>query len=81
MRWSACCVPSDLVIRGATVVLPGSHRWERERAMTGRRDNAWGETAGRGWGNQSGESWHRDRPGAYDLGTSGFRAGFEGSWP
>ncbi|HEY5723308.1 MAG TPA: DUF2171 domain-containing protein [Allosphingosinicella sp.] len=51
-------------------------RWERERAMTGQRDNAYGETAGRGWGNQSGESWHRERPGAYDLGTSGFGTGF-----
>ena len=48
-------------------------RWERERGMTGRRDNQSGRdhdssagyrgTSG-GWGNQSGESWNRERPGA-----------------
>lgn len=47
-------------------------RWERERGMTGRRDNQSGRdhdssagyrgTSG-GWGNQSGESWNRERPG------------------
>ncbi|HEX8380081.1 MAG TPA: DUF2171 domain-containing protein [Allosphingosinicella sp.] len=43
-------------------------RWERERGMTGRRDNqsgsdSYGGTAS-GWGNQSGDSWNRERPGA-----------------
>src|SRR5688500_8539177 len=47
-------------------------RWERERALSGRRDFAYGETAGGGWGNQRGESWHRDRPG-----ERGFEAGSE----
>ena len=42
-------------------------RWERERAMSGRRDFAHGETASGGWGNQRGESWHRDRPGEPDF--------------
>lgn len=48
------------------------HRWERERGMSGQRDdqdrnNTYagpGATAG-GWGNQSGESWNRDRPGTH----------------
>jgi hypothetical protein len=44
-------------------------RWERERGMTGRRDNQADGSAGyggtsSGWGNQSGESWNRERPGA-----------------
>lgn len=40
-------------------------RWERERGMTGRRDNEPGGSgwnAG-GWGNQRGESWNREPPG------------------
>ena len=42
-------------------------RWERERAMTGQRDNDYGSGGSgwnaSGWGNQRGESWNRDRPG------------------
>ena len=34
-RWSACCVPSDLVIRGATVVLPGVFPVEADVAIDG----------------------------------------------
>jgi hypothetical protein len=40
-------------------------RWERERAMTGRRDNDGGGSGwmGGGWGNQRGDSWNRMPPG------------------
>jgi hypothetical protein len=45
-------------------------RWERERGISGRRDNQSGDATagyggtGSGWGNQEGNSWNRDRPGA-----------------
>ncbi|HEX6376216.1 MAG TPA: DUF2171 domain-containing protein [Allosphingosinicella sp.] len=40
-------------------------RWERERGMTGRRDDETGGTGwmGGGWGNQRGDSWNRVPPG------------------
>lgn len=44
-------------------------RWERERGMTGRRDNQPGDNSagymgtGGGWGNQTADSWNRERPG------------------
>ena len=44
-------------------------RWEREREISGRRGNEYGEIAGSGWGNQRGESWNRDRPGERAIGA------------
>lgn len=39
-------------------------RWERERGMSGRRDNdSGGGWMGGGWGNQRGQSWNREHPG------------------
>jgi hypothetical protein len=56
-------------------------RWERERGMTGSRDNGWeraqGDRTAGGWGNQQGESWHRDRPGV----SGGYGAFGAGSAP